>query len=128
MAAARMPYSPIGWVDAQDLRRITNHRGTMRRYARRYKLKPLQSIVFVNKRMDLFRIIYMDGFGRMHLDLPEKDVGAQRLSVALGVSQELARLTRGNIKKHIEKGHLPRLEAKLERSKKVRAARKRKKK
>jgi len=128
MATTRMPYAPIGWVDGQDLRCITNHRATMRRHARRYKLKPMQSIVFVNKRMDLFRIIYMDGFGRMHLDLPEKDVGARRLSVALGVSQELARLTRGNIKKHVEGGHLPLLEAKLERSRKVRAARKRKKK
>ncbi len=125
MSATRMPYTPIGWVDAQDLRRITNHRGTMRRHARKYKLQPMQSIVFVNKKLDLFRVVYMDGFGRMHLDLPEKDIGAQRLSVALGVSRELAQLTRGGVKKGIESGHLPALEAKCERSKKVRAARKR---
>lgn len=125
-STAQMPYSPIGWVDEQDLRHITNHRGTMRRFARKYRLKPLQSIVFVNKKMDLFRIIYMDGFGRMHLDLPEKDVGAQRLSIALGVSQELASLMRGGVKKRIEEGHLPRLEAKLERSRRIRRARKKK--
>ena len=78
-------------------------------------------------RENLFQIIYMDGFGRMHLDLPEKDVGAQRLSITLGVSQELASLMRGGVKKCIEAGHLPRLKAKLERSKQVRKVRKKKK-
>lgn len=121
----RMPYAPIGWVDEQDLRRITNHRGSMRRFARRFKLKPLQSIVFVNRKMDLFRIIYMDGFGRLHLDLPERDTGTRRLSVAFGVSQELSRLMTGSLRKKIEEGHLPRLEAKLKRSRRIRRARKR---
>jgi len=126
--ATAMPYSPIGWVDGQDLRKITNHRGSMRAHARRYRLKPMQSIVFVNRKMDLQRVIYMDGFGSLHLDLPEKDEGARRLSLALRVSRQLASLTRGNLKKKLEEGLLPRLELKLERSRKVRAARRRKKK
>jgi hypothetical protein len=125
MAATGMPFSPIGYVEDQDLRKITNHRGVMRRHARKYNLKALQSVIFVNKKTDLIRIIYMDGFGGLHLDLPEKDVGAKRLSTILRVSISLAKLARGGIKKAINDGLIPKIEAKEERSKKYRAARKR---